>query len=183
MLRHYATSRFNAWQVVLCSWQVVLCSWQLQAVGAKLHCHCLFEGKCYFCIRMGITILKIIIWGGIPSDMRSEVTFLASLTCHQRTKFSFHMSNDNHPKWEFWIQWSPQCFCFNYYLSFKFLRNTQIEKLGLVFVLTLFLTFLEMCLYLALLFLLNLGCLFMHFVTMVVSSTWESKTYLSHLMC
>ena len=29
-----------------------------------LHYHCLFEGKCYLCIRMGITILKIIIWGG-----------------------------------------------------------------------------------------------------------------------
>ena len=37
----------------------------------------------------------------------------------------------------------------------------QIEELGLVLVLTLFLTFLEMCLYLALLFLLNLGCLFL----------------------
>ena len=50
------------------------------------------------CIRMGIIILKIIIWGGISSDMRSEVTFLALLTCHQKTKFSFQMSNDNHPK-------------------------------------------------------------------------------------
>ena len=65
-----------------------------------LHCHCLLEGKCYLCIRMGITILKIIIWGGISSDMRSEVTFLAPLTCHRKTKFSFHiyMSNDNHSK-------------------------------------------------------------------------------------
>ena len=35
--RHYATSRFNAWQVVLCSWQVVLCSWQLQVVGATYY--------------------------------------------------------------------------------------------------------------------------------------------------
>ena len=46
---------------------------QLAATGCRrniLHCHCLFEGKCYLCIRMGITILKIIIWGGISSDMR-----------------------------------------------------------------------------------------------------------------
>ena len=97
---------------------------QLAATGCRrniLHCHWLFEGKFYLCIRMGITILKIIIWGGISSDMRSEVTFLAPLTCHRKTKFSFHMSNDNHPKWEFWRQLSPKCFCFNYYLSFIFL--------------------------------------------------------------
>ena len=37
---------------------------QLAATGCRrniLLCHCLFEGKCYLCIRMGITILKIII--------------------------------------------------------------------------------------------------------------------------
>ena len=39
---------------------------QLAATG----CRRLFKGKCYLCIRMGITILKIIIWGGISSDMR-----------------------------------------------------------------------------------------------------------------
>ena len=53
---------------------------QLAATGCRrdiLHCHCLFEGKCYLCIRMGITILKIILWGGKSSNMRSEVTFLA----------------------------------------------------------------------------------------------------------
>ena len=74
---------------------------QLAATGCRhniLHCHCLFEGKCYLCIRMGIAILKIIIWGGISSDMRLEVTFLAPLMCHRKTKFSFHKSNDNHPK-------------------------------------------------------------------------------------
>ena len=46
---------------------------QLAATGCRrniLNCHCLFEGKCYLCIRMGITVLKIIIWGGISSDMR-----------------------------------------------------------------------------------------------------------------
>ena len=64
---------------------------QLAATGCRrniLHCHCLFEGKCYLCIRMGITILKIIIWGGISSDMRLEVTFLAPLTC-RRKKLNF----------------------------------------------------------------------------------------------
>ena len=74
---------------------------QLAATGCRrniLHCHCLFEGKCYLCIRMGITILKIIIFGGMSSDMRLEVTFLAPLTCRRKTKFSFHMSNDYHPK-------------------------------------------------------------------------------------
>ena len=38
---------------------------QLVATGCRrniLHCHCLFEGKCYLCIRMWVTILKIIIW-------------------------------------------------------------------------------------------------------------------------
>ena len=63
-----------------------------------LYYHCLFKGKCYLCIRMVISILKIIIWRGISSDMRSEVTFLAPLTCHGENKFSFHMSNDDHPK-------------------------------------------------------------------------------------
>ena len=64
---------------------------QLAATGCRrniLYCHCLFEGKCYLCIRMGITILKMIIWGGISSDMRLEVTFLAPPTCH-RKKLNF----------------------------------------------------------------------------------------------
>ena len=63
---------------------------QLAATSCRrniLHCHCLSGGKCYLCIRMGITILKIIIWGGISSDMRSEVTFLAPLTCHPKLNF------------------------------------------------------------------------------------------------
>ena len=65
---------------------------QLTATGCRrniLHCPCLFERKCYLCFRMGIAILKIIILGGISWDMRSEVTFLATLTCHRKTKFSF----------------------------------------------------------------------------------------------
>ena len=63
---------------------------QLAATGCRrniLYCHCLFGGKCYLCIRMGITILKIIIWGDVSSDMHSEVTFLAPLTCHPKLNF------------------------------------------------------------------------------------------------
>ena len=30
------------------------------------------------CIRMGITIYKILIWGGISSDIRVEITFYGS---------------------------------------------------------------------------------------------------------
>ena len=125
--RHYATALCNVSFQCLTSVFMQLASgfMQLATTGYRrniLHCHCLFERKCYLCIRMGITILKIIIWGGISSDMRSDVTFLASLTCHRKTKSSFHMSNDNHHKWEICIQLSPQCFCFTYYLSFIFLR-------------------------------------------------------------
>ena len=37
-----------------------------------------FETKLKKCIRMGITVFKIFIWGGIPSDIRSEMTFYGS---------------------------------------------------------------------------------------------------------
>ena len=37
-----------------------------------------FEMKLQKCIRMGITIFKIFIWGGITSDIRSEITFYGS---------------------------------------------------------------------------------------------------------
>ena len=63
---------------------------QLSATGCRrniLNCHCFFEGQCHLCIRMGIIILKIIIWGGISLDMRLEVTFLALLTCHKKLNF------------------------------------------------------------------------------------------------
>ena len=41
---------------------------QLAATGRRrnlLHFHSLFEGKYYLCFRVGITILKNFIWGGI----------------------------------------------------------------------------------------------------------------------
>ena len=34
-----------------------------------------FELKLQKCIRMGITIFKIFIWGGISLDIRSKITF------------------------------------------------------------------------------------------------------------
>ena len=37
-----------------------------------------FETKLQKCIKMGISIFKIFIWGGISSDIRSEITFYGS---------------------------------------------------------------------------------------------------------
>ena len=37
-----------------------------------------FESKLQKCIRMGITILKNFIWGGISSDICSGITFYGS---------------------------------------------------------------------------------------------------------
>ena len=36
------------------------------------------EMKLQKCIRMGITIFKFFIWGGISLDIRSEITFYGS---------------------------------------------------------------------------------------------------------
>ena len=38
----------------------------------------LFETKLQKCIRVGITIFKIFIWGGISSDIQLEITFYGS---------------------------------------------------------------------------------------------------------
>ena len=46
-----------------------------------------FETKLQKCIRMGIAIFKIFIWGGIESDIRSEITFTAPLARRRKTKF------------------------------------------------------------------------------------------------
>ena len=37
-----------------------------------------FETKLQKCIRMGISIFKFLIWGGISSDIRLEITFNGS---------------------------------------------------------------------------------------------------------
>ena len=37
-----------------------------------------FETKLHKCIRIGITIFKFFIWGGISSDIRSEIMFYGS---------------------------------------------------------------------------------------------------------
>ena len=39
------------------------------------------------CIRMGITIFKFFIWGGISSDMHSETRFTAPLPRRRKTIF------------------------------------------------------------------------------------------------
>ena len=43
-----------------------------------LHFYCLFAEKYYSCIRMGITIFKMLIWGGISSDIRSKIMVYGS---------------------------------------------------------------------------------------------------------
>ena len=59
--------------------EVVLCSWQpLDEGTAKYIFTVCFEGKMLKGIRMGITIFKIFIWGGISSDLRLEITFYGS---------------------------------------------------------------------------------------------------------
>ena len=75
--------------------------WFYAATGCGrniLHFHCLFVGKCYLCIRMGDNHTQNYHLGGISSDMRSGVTFSATLTRHRKTKFSFHISNDIPPQ-------------------------------------------------------------------------------------
>ena len=93
--RYYATALRNVSFQCLTSGFMQLASGFMQLAATCcsriiLHFHCLFVGKCYLCIRMGITILKIIILGGI--SFRCHV--LAPLTRHQKIKFSFHISND-----------------------------------------------------------------------------------------
>ena len=46
-----------------------------------------FETKLQNCIRMGKTMFKIFIWGGISSDIRSEITFYGALARRRKTKF------------------------------------------------------------------------------------------------
>ena len=50
------------------------------------------------CIRMGITIFKILIWGGISSDIRSEITSYDSALASLQNYISDHMSNDIPPQ-------------------------------------------------------------------------------------
>ena len=62
--------------------QLAIAFMQLIAAGRKGATKYIFaaflKGKCSKCIRMGITIFKIFIWGGISSDIRSEITFYGS---------------------------------------------------------------------------------------------------------
>ena len=48
-----------------------------------------FATKLQKCIRMGITIFKIFIWGGISSDICSEITFYGSIWASPNENFEY----------------------------------------------------------------------------------------------
>ena len=50
------------------------------------------------CISMGITIFKIFIWGGILSDIWSEITFTDPLAHRHKTKFTIVYATIYFPK-------------------------------------------------------------------------------------
>ena len=52
-----------------------------------------FETKLQKCIRMGITIFKIFIWGGILSDIHSEITFYGSACASYDEHMMIHGSD------------------------------------------------------------------------------------------
>ena len=59
-----------------------------------------------FDCRLSDVIFKMIIWGGLSLDIRSEITFyehdfMALLTCHHKTKFSDLISDDIPPRNKF----------------------------------------------------------------------------------
>ena len=74
----YCEKKFDVINYVTLRWMT--CSFMRLA---KLQ----FETRLQMCIRMGITILKIFILGGISSDIRSKITFLAPLESRRKTKF------------------------------------------------------------------------------------------------
>ena len=48
-------------------------------VGAAYYIFTVYlKEKCHICIRMGITIFKIFIWGGISMDILSKIKFYGS---------------------------------------------------------------------------------------------------------
>ena len=65
-----------------------------------------FEIKLQESIRMEITIFRISIWGGISSDIRSEITFYSS-SVTKKTKFPTVYPTIYLPKIKFWIQLFP----------------------------------------------------------------------------
>ena len=84
-LRQYILQPTVANSTSLCNilFHCLAIGWQLQAVGATYYIFAVFlKENFYLHIRMGITVFKIFIWGGISSDIRSEVMFLAPLTRH-----------------------------------------------------------------------------------------------------
>ena len=49
-------------------------------------------------IRIGITIFKFVIWGGISSDIRSEIMFYGSANASPKNKISDRISDDIPPQ-------------------------------------------------------------------------------------
>ena len=55
-----------------------------------------FETKLQKCIRMGITIFNIFTWGGISSDIHSEITFYGYVHASRKNYISDCIStNEN----------------------------------------------------------------------------------------
>ena len=57
-----------------------------------------FEMKLQNYIRMGITIFKMFIRGGISLDIRLIITFYGSLASRRKTKFPMYISDDIPPQ-------------------------------------------------------------------------------------
>ena len=60
-----------------------------------------FETKLQKYMRMGITIFKISIWGGVSSDIRSEITFYGAAGAELFNVISERISNDIPPQKKF----------------------------------------------------------------------------------
>ena len=58
------------------------------------------------CIRMGITVLKTVIWGGKLSALCSHIAFYGLADVFQWNEISDHKTDDLPPK--FWRQYSPK---------------------------------------------------------------------------
>ena len=48
-----------------------------------------FETRLQKCIRIGITIFKIFIWGGISSDIRLEIMFYGDTLANENFEYGY----------------------------------------------------------------------------------------------
>ena len=70
------------------TFRLVMCGFMLLATVK-------FETKLQKCIRIGITIFKIFIWGGISLDIRSEITFYGYAHASQNKNFEYSYPLNN----------------------------------------------------------------------------------------